>query len=254
LINQLKYKSITILLPIRIDQSTFIEYFTNLSFCLEAVSRADYSNYKREVIVVDWGSTEEYAKKIKDLVKSYKYAYMFSPASFWSRAHAFNFAIPRISGERTLVIDADTVIPRTYIMDHLKQATNSNYTLSFVFNSHVTVAEKSSDTNALMQKPGRVRTSGRSHVSMPSKWLKVNGYNKEYIGWGGEDDDLIVRMRLGGLHEVIVNSTPVHLYHPHYGDAMESISKDRGDWFEENRLANKKRFRNFRLANKQRYK
>jgi beta-1,4-galactosyltransferase 2 len=43
-------------------------------------------------------------------------------------------------------------------------------------------------------------TSAGGVVSMrPEHWEQVNGFSNDYVGWGGEDDDLYHRIRMAGL-------------------------------------------------------
>jgi hypothetical protein len=236
------YRSASIILAIRIDNTMFSEYFTNLNYCLESLNKVSKNNLSLERIIVDWGSLPDYSKKIQELVSRFNFSYWYSGATYWSRSQALNFAVSKVTGSRTLVIDADTVVPASYILDHLGKASTTNYTLSYVYNSLVKGEEKRADAKELKNLPGKMRYSGRSHIGVDTSWLKTNKYNNRYVGWGGEDDDLIVRMQLSGLKEIVVNSAPVHLWHNSYGNVMHALGKESGKWYDENKAKNKSRF------------
>ena len=43
------------------------------------------------------------------------------------------------------------------------------------------------------------RSAGGVVSMSPAHWRAINGYSNDYVGWGGEDDDLFHRLRLNGL-------------------------------------------------------
>ncbi|CAI9582212.1 unnamed protein product [Staurois parvus] len=59
----------------------------------------------------------------------------------------------------------------------------------------------------------------------PDQFMKINGFPNTYWGWGGEDDDIAVRIRLSGLS---ITRTPLSL------GRYKMISHDRDSGNEEN--------------------
>ena len=41
----------------------------------------------------------------------------------------------------------------------------------------------------------------------PADWKRVNSFPNDYYGWGGEDDDLLQRLKQNGLNKGV----PTHL-------------------------------------------
>ena len=55
------------------------------------------------------------------------------------------------------------------------------------------------------------------HFSIYKKDIEsVNGYDENYVGWGGEDQDMAMRLVMAGLRgtSVIKTARILHLWHP----------------------------------------
>jgi glycosyltransferase involved in cell wall biosynthesis len=204
------------------------------------------------VIVVDFGSTLDYSKQITKLCADYKFEYVYKNSLVWSRSRSLNAGIEKANGDRVFFIDADTILPRDYVLAHLEKSDSKNYTFSFVYDSHVQTG-KTVDVAYIKSLPGNVRVPGWSHFSVDRQWLIANnGYNEEYQGWGEEDYDIELRMQISGLQKVEIENNPVHLWHPSYEQLMEKAGKL--DWYKEQRMNNKNRFTQFRRQYQKRKK
>jgi hypothetical protein len=77
------------------------------------------------------------------------------------------------------------------------------------------------------------------------QWFSAHGgYNEAYKGWGGEDNDLFVRLTRSGVGARNTNIHPIHIWHPPYSALMEKIGKK--DVYERLLVENRTRFFNFR--------
>ena len=69
----------------------------------------------------------------------------------------------------------------------------------------------------------------RSGVSamLRKDFVKVNGFDESFVGWGNEDDDLGKRMRAGGCKgfNFVLTQFPLHLYHEPYHGPKERRNK-----------------------------
>jgi hypothetical protein len=68
----------------------------------------------------------------------------------------------------------------------------------------------------LLGKVNRPRLLGLSFAAARELFVKVNGFDLDYVGWGKEDSDLRTRMRMaGGVGRSVWNrSFAFHLWHP----------------------------------------
>ena len=238
--------TVSILVALRIENPIFEVYFENFSFCLSALSKLEggvaFSSkipIKYDICIVDYGSISSYKDKIQQLVTQYNVNYTYVSSAMWSRARALNHAIDLCAGERAFIIDADTVLPADYIKHHLSSCYPKIYTVSLVYDSGK-AAIKSDSYNDLRKQAGRIRPVGYSHFSAPVRWLKQHKFNNDYVGWGGEDDDIVLRLDRDGFKRKMVPYNPVHLYHAPYADLMKNYGKE--EWYKKTLAENRRRY------------
>ena len=66
---------------------------------------------------------------------------------------------------------------------------------------------------------------GRCHVEMPflmamykQEFVSIGGYDEDFIGYAGDDNDLIERLKLNGLKHFRTGARIIHLWHEGAGD------------------------------------
>lgn len=61
-----------------------------------------------------------------------------------------------------------------------------------------------------------------------ANYVKVNGFDERYKGWGNEDDDLGNRLYAAGIigYNPFWSEFPIHMYHEPYHDGGQRINKD----------------------------
>lgn len=196
-----------------------------------------------EVIIADDGSKAE----TRLLIEEYKKKISVPLIHVWQEDNGFrlaairNKAISNSNYPYIIQIDGDVILNKNFIKDHLKFAKPNQY----LFGSRVNIKEKklfelfkdkNINLNFFTSKIGKrfralrlpifnVFISKNREVSKKlrgcniSYWkkdvLKVNGYNEDFKGWGGEDYEFIHRLHLSGVvgkrikHAAIV----YHIYH-----------------------------------------
>ena len=52
---------------------------------------------------------------------------------------------------------------------------------------------------------------------------KINGYDENYVGWGGEDEDLGIRLVMSGIYciSAIPYAKVLHMWHPRQSGSEE---------------------------------
>ena len=236
------YKKYSIIASIRIPRKEFEVYYENLTYCLDNLTQLEIiPNVEKEVVIVDYGSIEPYKTQLSTIVLNLGFNYVREEAKFWSRARSLNVGIFSSTGERVFFIDADTLLPKNYVKRHLEVATDKNYITNLVYDSQEKI-DKCSDHSVMISKSGAVRPCGWSHFSVDRYWLKkLKGYNTDFIGWGGEDDDILFRLKKSGVSRVTFKDvTPVHLYHKGYKDLMKEVGQEK--FYKDNLYKNRIRY------------
>jgi hypothetical protein len=210
----------TIIVPIRVVQPEFAVFLENFRHSVGSLTQQ-----LCEVVISDYGSAPEFAYEIRYIAWRCCFKYVYTPATDWSRGHALNAGLALATEDRVFMVDADMVLPLTYVQDHLRFACPDNYTVSRFYDS-LEKENKSGNIDELLAFPHVFREPGWSHISVDRSWLTEHGgYGTEFMGYGAEDDALNLRMQQAGLKAIEIMTRPVHLWHPHYGELMASVGR-----------------------------
>ncbi|MCG7496821.1 glycosyltransferase [Vibrio sp. Of7-15] len=79
----------------------------------------------------------------------------------------------------------------------------------------------------LTKKIKRIGPYGANMAISREALLKVNGFDEDYLGWGGEDTDLVIRLNMLGIKSdgYIGRAALYHMYHP--SRAVDDGDKER---------------------------
>ncbi|MFH1146361.1 MAG: glycosyltransferase [Pseudomonadota bacterium] len=226
----------------------FYERIEHLKCGLDALKRCAKSFH--EVIVADDGSGVDTVRSIQRLIPNYD----FSIVHAWHerkgarRSASRNNGIRHATGDYLIFFDADHLVLPGTIDAHLKAARPAR----FVAGNHKCLTEEqtrqvfdASPSTALIEalyrelpeepiikehrrfvrysilrrlrlvSARKVQFAG--HFSIYREDIeRVNGYDENFVGWGGEDLDLSIRLVKAGFHgdSVIRQARVLHLWHP----------------------------------------
>jgi GT2 family glycosyltransferase len=216
----------------------------NLGLCLASIARQSIAGSRIEVVVADDGSADE----TPEVVERFRGAVEF-PVQFTSHAHHdFQAGRCRNDGVRVsrapylLFVDQDCVLPPDHARVHLGQRRLNAVCGSDAYRLTPTESERLIDHGVIDARPSvslreRWRV-GRDHLDAQVNWLlrnpyrprlagcdigmwrsdfeRVNGFDHKFSHWGGDDDDLRLRLRQAGVTiRSIRNLTATwHLWHP----------------------------------------
>ena len=226
-----------------------------------------------EVVVADDGSTRETADTIAGLRDKvvYRLKHVWQEDEGFRVARARNLAVLESEGDYLIFLDGDCIPLKGFVEGHRWLAepgwwvrgTRADLEERFterVLSENLAVTEWSLLRWAIADLRGeaartipffRVRTQ-RFRKRSPRKWLgartcnlgmwrddfmRVDGFDESYIGWFGEDSDLVIRLINAGVHrkEGRYAVPVVHLWHPsatgfsrEANEALLSETSDRG--------------------------
>ncbi len=219
-----------------------------LKKCIDSFFFQDDKNF--ELIIADDGSTKE-TKKIIDDYKdsSIKILYVWQEDEGFRAAKIRNEAVKVSSGEYLIFIDGDCVVFDDFIQNHRRIAEqgyfsrgnrtmlSEKYTASLI-KSNLDINTLSllkfiklrlkKDINRIfpllrfknypLRKLKKKQWKGAKTCNL-AIWKKdfegINGYDENYIGWGREDSDLVVRLINNDIYrkEAIFSTGLIHLKH-----------------------------------------
>ena len=219
-----------------------------LEKCLLSV--AGQNLLPREIILSDDGSAED----VLSLFHSYK-AKSKVPITLVRQQHSGfrlarvrNNAVSFAKGDLLVFIDQDIVIPEDYLADIANSYQPglflSGYPIRLTSAQSAALDAMAIESNRLMgivlprQKAKIIRQYCEDYYAYllfryfklgkhgaklrggvaaitRSDYVKVNGYDENFIGWGSEDDDLGRRLQATGLsgYNFVKRNAPLHLHH-----------------------------------------
>jgi len=234
-----------------------------LDLCLASLLKQ--TRMPDEIIVADDGSgeaTQRVIEKYKQL-SPVPLIHVWQPDEGFKKAAILNKAIARATGEYIVALDGDIIAERHFVEDHMNAAGPGHYcfgTRVTIKKSHLPELFKQRQTSfGLLSRGIKKRFRGlRLPFMLPhlkkypqistkfrgcncSFWradfIKINGYNEDYVGWGGEDYELAVRFHkildyglrlkhLGiGYHIYHKEASKAHLKQTHEIN-LESFARD----------------------------
>lgn len=214
-----------------------------LDLVLDSVK--NQSDLPDEIIIADDGSTQETA----DLVAYYQRHFSVPVIHSWQEDTGFrlsrsrNRAIAKAQGEYIVMIDGDMLLHPHFIRDHKQAAKRGQF-----IQGRRTLLTQELSKQALSHKQHRFSTwasgiknklnalripflsplisklfSKQSYYSVRgcnmSMWrrdlITVNGFNEDFVGWGREDSEFVLRMLNNGIsrYDLRLGGVAYHLYH-----------------------------------------
>lgn len=206
-----------------------------------------------EVIIADDGSVENvkgllenYKNELKCKIK-----HVYQEDKGFRKSRSCNNAVIESESDYLIFIDQDLVFPESMLDVFRKNIKRKYFTMLRVYWSSSDEAEhiqqcidvkggyclpRTADNffnrldvqkNIIKDRYNNMRFScrlrdrgaglqGIGFGLFKNDYLRVNGYDEAYEGWGGEDADLGLRLYYSGLSScsITTNPIPIHLHHP----------------------------------------
>ena len=217
---------------------------------LSALSLARQSVLPDELVVADDGSGEETASVVKRLRNEMPFPVRHArqeDEGFRAAANRNN-GVRASSGDYLVFLDGDILASGWFLKAHLGRAAEGAFLLGYCLYldegtsaglSEEDVREGRSERVSLPEEEARLAKVHRKNqmyaflsrfglckrtkpklrsgnFSLFRADLKrVNGFDEDFVGWGGEDDDLGMRLMMAGVRprSIVPEATAYHLYH-----------------------------------------
>ncbi|MCY7008857.1 glycosyltransferase [Fusobacterium simiae] len=233
-----------------------LEHFRALFICLLKQNRQI-----DELIITDDGSSQKILDYIGDLIPkaSFKIKHIYQEDKGFRKTRALNNGVVNSEGELLVFCDQDLIFGEEYIeyMEKnikkgyfllcrpvsineeekniiLKKIENTNKyeeLLKPLPKCYLEGVNKTLDTdrkrrilNILKLAKRGIKLVGMSYAVLKRDYMKVNGYDENYNGWGEEDDDFGNRLYVAGIKgkELKTPNMQIHLWH--YSDPTKKHS------------------------------
>ena len=227
---------------------TFYERLKYLKACLDSI--AGQSEHFDEVVIGDDGSSDSCVHQLKKMIKNYDFPIIHVSQSKkgFRPAAARNNGIRHASGDYLIFLDCDFAVLPGAIKFHGGASKPGRFVAGFckyldekrtnkIFWEGVSDNLLEDLYKSLPEEP-IIRDHRRfirhriffrlgllsakkqrlsSHFSIHRKDIeRVNGYDENFAGWGGEDEDLAIRFAASGLEgkSIMRKARVLHLWHP----------------------------------------
>ncbi|EGR4261593.1 glycosyltransferase family 2 protein [Vibrio cholerae] len=217
-----------------------------------------------EVLVADDGSREDTTLMIEQVRKNYPVPliHCWHEDNGFQLAMSRNKAIAKASGDYLIMIDGDMVLSKDFIESHKAVAktgwfvqggrviTNqecarkimNEQLLPNIFTPGLR-NRKNCISNKLLsrlfsyERNNDKATRGCNMAFWKNDVIEVNGFNQDFIGWGREDSEFVLRMLNAGKRRLYLKFSGIgyHLYHPE--NSRASLAQN--DQILENTIKNK---------------
>lgn len=227
---------------------SFYERLTHLKCCLDALSACvgDFD----EVVIADDGSSEKTVKALTAMIPSYPFriVHAWQPRNGFRLAAVRNNGIRHSSGEYLIFLDCDFAVLPSTIRCHRENAKRGRFLAGLckyltedatrqLMEQGITPSRLEELYRELPERPitrehwksfrysllirlhlaSARKQRCSSHFSIHRQDLDViNGYDENFVGWGGEDEDISLRMVKAGFRgrSIIRDARVLHLWHP----------------------------------------
>ncbi len=216
-----------------------------------------------ELIITDDGSSQKVLDFIGDLIPKleFKVKHIYQEDKGFRKTRALNNGVRNSIGDLLIFCDQDLIFGEEYIETIAKNIKNDIFLMGrahtlkkeekdFIveniekINSYEEIVKNLPDSyiptiKKMLNEDKRrrllktfklakrgIKLVGMSYALMKNAYIKVNGYDENYIGWGQEDDDFGNRLTVAGINgkELVTKNIQLHLWH--YSDPTKVHSSN----------------------------
>jgi glycosyltransferase involved in cell wall biosynthesis len=227
---------------------SFYERLEHLKCCLDALALC--STDFDEVVIADDGSKDATVHRLKEMIARYAFpiTHVTHPKNGFRLSATRNNGIRHSRGDYLVFLDCDFLVLPDTIQYHVRAAKPGRFVAGsckylteeqsrIILDSAIShdllehYYRKLPDRDIITQHRRYIKRSIliRLHLASPRKqsvgghfsaYKKdielINGYDENFVGWGGEDEDLGVRLAAAGIYciSAVRYARVMHIWHP----------------------------------------
>lgn len=218
----------------------------HLELVLESIVRQAHVAGRFEVIVSDDGSDDRTRGVVDALAARAPFPVTFTtlPHDGFRLARTRNQGARLARGRALLFLDGDCVLPRDHVAAHLDRLRPGRALLGYcarldeATSRTVDASDLGAETvrrivprteraalaarhrrmvwHTALRHPTKPRLAGGNFSVWREDFVRINGFDERFVGWGQEDDDLGLRLRAAGvrLESILDRAWTLHVWHP----------------------------------------
>jgi len=215
-----------------------------------------------ELIISDDGSSEDIVAEVQDLIQDFEFGIKFvKQVDLGFRlARCRNNAVRVSEGDFLIFVDQDLMFSNGFLSKFQESISEGNVIVGYPIRLTQEQTKKISDDNILKGDFSRIITKRQRNkiisqyrkdkfnrflqsIKIQKKgtkfrggitgmfkkdYLKINGYDENFIGWGNEDDDFGRRLLASGVRPInpFKNVYPLHHWHKEFHNNGERVNKN----------------------------
>lgn len=212
---------------------------------LKSLRAQIYSSKLIKILIVDYGSDEEFIPKLKEVAKEYDAEYLrVDNVKEWNRSKCMNIALKKVNTKYLLISDVDIVFEKRYIEEAVN-AVKENIFRAVYAKMKLTNPGDVTDETDVLKSFNSILAKARTGSTYPfgdymfwegmsivfglkELFYLIGGYDENFRLWGCEDCDIIRRFRIAGveIQDISKKAQHFHQWHPHYEGVSEEKNLD----------------------------
>lgn len=200
----------------------------------------------REVIVADDGSTKKTRETLAKWSSKLPLIHSWQPDRGFRGARSRNLATIKTTSDYIVFVDGDCLLPKTFVESHSRLAeprklvAGGRKLLSRAQTEYLLANNKGTSFEQAFQGPkflriplGELRNMRTNNIEsvrscnlgiFKDDFLSVSGFDEQFVGWGREDTDLVLRLINSGVNikSARLAACVAHLWHPE--ESRESLN------------------------------
>ncbi|MDD2678265.1 MAG: glycosyltransferase [Candidatus Nanoarchaeia archaeon] len=183
----------------------------NIIKCIKSLINQTLSKKYFELVITDYGGTDDLEKSIKPFYSELNIKYIFVKTSLpWNEARAKNISIKNSSHSFIICTNADIIFEKNVLKRMMDIVDNNKKEYIYLVNRWDILENK------------KIVLSLKSHIGdfqgfHKKNWLGVRGYDESMTGWGELDGDLRLRFkRVLDKDEFWLDENHIKIFHTYH--------------------------------------
>jgi glycosyltransferase involved in cell wall biosynthesis len=218
----------------------------HLALVLRSIALQEGIDGRFDVVVADDGSDAPTLQIVSDFAHQAPFPVRFTtePHDGFRLARVRNRGAALATGDTLLFLDGDSVLPPDHVALHLRarkagwamlgdvirlpESASQDLAPSALTTTDLSRLAPTAELRRLARRhrksvfqnwlrhPSKPRLAGGNFAVWRDDYLRVNGSDERFRGWGQEDDDLGLRLRGAGvrLASIVDRTSTYHIWHP----------------------------------------